>query len=176
MRVQNFPLSLTSIAFAWFTSLPRCTIDSWSQLEEKFYEFFGKTNEKKPITIKTLAKAGFLDPQKASLTTEKHEKLQKSARLDFSRAKRPVYLSSDYYVISEDQVPAKKNEALPACSKSAKPTSQSARPTTHAACPESARPTTESARSTTHAASHESARLTLTPTKPSASTAIAQIG
>jgi hypothetical protein len=49
--------------------------------------FFGKTNEKKPITIETLAKAGLLDPQKASLTTEKHEKRQKSARLDFSRAK-----------------------------------------------------------------------------------------
>jgi hypothetical protein len=83
-----------------------------------------------------LAKAGLLDPQKASLTTEKHEKRQKSARLDFSGAKGPVYLSSDYYVISEDQVPKKKNEALPACSKSAKPTSQSARPTAHAACPE----------------------------------------
>jgi hypothetical protein len=68
MRVRNFSLSLTSIAFAWFTSLPRCTIDSWSQLEEKFYEFFGKINEKKSITIETLAKAGLLDPQKASLT------------------------------------------------------------------------------------------------------------
>jgi hypothetical protein len=71
MRVRNFHLSLTGIAFAWFTSLSRCTIGSWSQLEEKFYEFFGKTNEKKPITIETLAKAGLLDPQKASLTTEK---------------------------------------------------------------------------------------------------------
>jgi hypothetical protein len=72
-----------------------------------------------------------------------------------------VYFSSDYYVISEDQVPAKKNEALPVCSKSA-------RPTAHAACPESARPTT-------HAASHESARPTLMPAKPSPSTASAQI-
>jgi hypothetical protein len=26
MRIRNFPLSLTSIAFAWFTSLPRCTV------------------------------------------------------------------------------------------------------------------------------------------------------
>jgi hypothetical protein len=31
MRVQNFPLSLTGIAFAWFKSLPRCTVGSWSQ-------------------------------------------------------------------------------------------------------------------------------------------------
>jgi hypothetical protein len=30
MRVQNFPSSLTGTAFAWFTSLPRCTIGSWS--------------------------------------------------------------------------------------------------------------------------------------------------
>ena len=30
MIIQNFPLSLTGIAFAWFTSLPRCTIGSWS--------------------------------------------------------------------------------------------------------------------------------------------------
>jgi siroheme synthase len=73
-----------------------------------------------------------------------------------------VYLSSDYYVISEDQVPAKKNETLP-------PYSKSARPTTHAAC-------SESARSTTHAASHESARPTLTPARLSAYTASAQIG
>jgi hypothetical protein len=28
MRVRNFPLSLTGIAFAWFTSLPRCTVGS----------------------------------------------------------------------------------------------------------------------------------------------------
>jgi hypothetical protein len=67
-----------------------------------------------------------------------------------------VYLSSDYYVISGDQVPAKKNEAMSSCSKSA-------RLTTHAACPESARPTT-------HANSHESARPTLTPAELSAST------
>jgi hypothetical protein len=73
MRVRNFSLSLTGIAFALFTSLPRCTIGLWSQLEEKFYEFFGKTNEKKSITVET-AKVGLLDPQKASLTTEKHGK------------------------------------------------------------------------------------------------------
>jgi hypothetical protein len=47
MRIRNFPLSLIGIAFAWFASLSECTIGSWSQLEEKFYEFFGKINEKK---------------------------------------------------------------------------------------------------------------------------------
>jgi len=58
--VRNFPLSLTSIAFAWFTSLPRCTIGSWSQLEDQFYEYFGKTNEKRPITVESSAKRGLL--------------------------------------------------------------------------------------------------------------------
>jgi hypothetical protein len=42
MRVQNFSLSLTGIAFAWFTSLPRYIVGSWSQLEEQFYDFFWK--------------------------------------------------------------------------------------------------------------------------------------
>jgi hypothetical protein len=40
IKVQNFPLSLTGIAFAWFTSLPACSIDSWAELEEKFYSYF----------------------------------------------------------------------------------------------------------------------------------------
>jgi hypothetical protein len=103
MRVQNFLLSLTGIAFAWFTSLPWCTVGSWSQLEEQFYEYFGKTIEKRPITVKSSAKRGLLvgmkeridldiskgsatkaeqhnilsksiTSQKTSLTTEKHEK------------------------------------------------------------------------------------------------------
>jgi hypothetical protein len=103
MRVQNFPLSLTGITFAWFTSLARCIVGSWSQLEEQFYEYFGKTNEKRPITIESSAKRGLLGgitgrfdsdvskgsatkakqhntfpksiiSQKTSLATEKHEK------------------------------------------------------------------------------------------------------
>jgi len=60
MRVRNFPLSLTGIAFVWFTSLPQCTIGSWSQLEEQFYEYFGKTKEKRPITVESSAKTGLL--------------------------------------------------------------------------------------------------------------------
>jgi hypothetical protein len=38
MKVCNFPLSLT--AFAWFTSLPACSIGSWAELEEKFHSHF----------------------------------------------------------------------------------------------------------------------------------------
>jgi hypothetical protein len=67
MRVQIFPLSLTGIAFAWFTSLPGCIIGSWSQLEEQFYEYFGKTNEKRPITMESSAKRGLLVGMKARI-------------------------------------------------------------------------------------------------------------
>ena len=40
MRCHNFPLSLTGTAFAWFTSLPACSVGSWAQLEEKFHAHF----------------------------------------------------------------------------------------------------------------------------------------
>jgi hypothetical protein len=40
MKVRNFPLSLTGIAFAWFTSLPAYFIGSWAKLEEKFHSHF----------------------------------------------------------------------------------------------------------------------------------------
>jgi hypothetical protein len=40
MKVHNFPLSLTGTAFAWFTSLPACSISSWAELEEKFHSHF----------------------------------------------------------------------------------------------------------------------------------------
>ena len=40
MKVRNFPLSFTSTAFAWFTSLPTCSIGSWAKLEEKFHNYF----------------------------------------------------------------------------------------------------------------------------------------
>jgi hypothetical protein len=40
MKIHNFPLSLTGTAFAWFTSLPACSIGSWAELEEIFYSHF----------------------------------------------------------------------------------------------------------------------------------------
>jgi hypothetical protein len=35
-----FSLSLTGIAFAWFSSLRPNSIDSWDQLEQKFHDHF----------------------------------------------------------------------------------------------------------------------------------------
>jgi hypothetical protein len=81
MIIGNFPLSLTGIVFAWFTSLPQCTIDSWSRIEEQFYEYFGKTNKKRPITVESSAKRGLLvgmkeridsDPSKLAAKAEQH--------------------------------------------------------------------------------------------------------
>ena len=103
--------------------------------------------------------------QKTSLATEKHEKRKKIARLDFLGAKGVVHLSSDYYIMDGDQTATSKKggplaclelaeltlksvEPIAACSKSARPTSQSSKPTTSAAFPESARPTGKSAKPT----------------------------
>jgi hypothetical protein len=105
MIIHNFSLSFTGIAFAWFTSLLRCNSMNIleEQLEEQFYEYFRKTNEKRSITVESLAKRGLLvgmkeridsdlskgsatkaeqhNIEKTSLAAEKHEKYQKSTRL-----------------------------------------------------------------------------------------------
>jgi hypothetical protein len=166
MRVQNFPLSLTGIAFAWFTSLSQCTVGSWSQLEEQFYEYFGKINEKRPIIIESSTKRGLLigmkeridldiskdsatkakqhnilsesiTYQKISLAIEKYGKRQKPTRLDFSGAKGIIHLSCDYHIIDRDQAPTSNKEGLPTYSELAEPTP---------ICSKSAKPTVQLAR------------------------------
>jgi hypothetical protein len=86
-----------------------------------------------------------------TIPPEKHEKRQKSARLDFLGAKGAVHLSSDYYIIDGDQAPTSNKGGLSACSELAEPTLKSAKLTP--ACSMSAKPTTfatsfKSARST----------------------------
>jgi DNA repair ATPase RecN len=39
-KIRMFPLSLTGVAFNWFTSLPLNLIDSWASLEQKFHDYF----------------------------------------------------------------------------------------------------------------------------------------
>jgi hypothetical protein len=157
MRVQNFPLSIIGIAFVWFTSLPQYTVGLWSQLEEQFYDFFGKTNEKRPIIVESSAKRGLLVgmkgridsdvskylvakvenhnsfselviSHKTSLGKEKHEKHKRTARLDFSGAKGVIHVSNDYYIIHGDQAPTSNKGALSACPESAKLTLKLAKP------------------------------------------------
>jgi hypothetical protein len=38
-KIRMFPLSLTRVAFNWFTSLPPNS-DSWFRLEQKFHDYF----------------------------------------------------------------------------------------------------------------------------------------
>jgi hypothetical protein len=39
-KIRLFPLFLSSTAFNWFTSLAPNSIDNWSTLEQRFYEYF----------------------------------------------------------------------------------------------------------------------------------------
>jgi hypothetical protein len=48
LKVRLFSLSLTGTAFSWFSSLSPNSIDSWEQLERKFYDhFYSPENELK---------------------------------------------------------------------------------------------------------------------------------
>jgi hypothetical protein len=38
-KIRMFPLSLTGVAFNWFTSLPLNLIDSWVSSEQKFHDY-----------------------------------------------------------------------------------------------------------------------------------------
>jgi hypothetical protein len=54
-RIRYFPLSLTGLAFTWFTSLPAHSICSWKDLEQKFHaHYYTGNNEKKLIDLTTL--------------------------------------------------------------------------------------------------------------------------
>jgi hypothetical protein len=54
-RIRYFPLSLTGLAFTWFTSLPTHSICSWKDLEQKFHaHYFIGSNEKKLIDLTTM--------------------------------------------------------------------------------------------------------------------------
>jgi hypothetical protein len=39
-KIRMFRLSLTGVAFSWFTYLPPNSIDSWVSLEQKFHDYF----------------------------------------------------------------------------------------------------------------------------------------
>ena len=52
LRVHLFSLSLTGIAFSWFSSLPPNSVHSWNELEQKFhYHFDSGVNEAKLIDL-----------------------------------------------------------------------------------------------------------------------------
>jgi hypothetical protein len=39
-KIKLFPLSLSSIAFNWFTSLAPNSVTAWAFLEQKFHDYF----------------------------------------------------------------------------------------------------------------------------------------
>jgi hypothetical protein len=104
-------------------------------MKERFDSDVGKGSSTKAEQHNILFKS--IISQKISLVTEKHEKQQKSTRLDFSGVKGIVYLSSDYHIIDGDQAPTSNKRGSSACSESAKPTLKSAKPTP--TCSKSAR-------------------------------------
>jgi hypothetical protein len=53
-----FSLSLTGTAFAWFSSLPPTSIDSWNQSEQKFHDHFFSGDYQLKLTDLTSVKEG----------------------------------------------------------------------------------------------------------------------
>jgi hypothetical protein len=54
LKVFLFSLSLTSTAFAWFSSLPPNYIDSWDQIEQKFHDHYFSGSYQIKLTDLTL--------------------------------------------------------------------------------------------------------------------------
>jgi hypothetical protein len=40
LRVRLFPLSLSGLAFTWFSSLPYNSVHRWADLEKQFHKYF----------------------------------------------------------------------------------------------------------------------------------------
>ena len=40
LKIRMFPLSLSGTVFSWFSALSPNSIQTWPQLERKFYEIF----------------------------------------------------------------------------------------------------------------------------------------
>src|ERR1041385_5584376 len=61
-RVRLSPLSLSSTAFTWFTSLAPNAITSWAQLEEKFHDYFYSGESELPLSDLTMVKQKYNEP------------------------------------------------------------------------------------------------------------------
>jgi hypothetical protein len=62
MKVHNYPLSLISIAFAWFASLPSFSIGSWAELEENFHNHFYNGAHETRLSHLTSVREGHDEP------------------------------------------------------------------------------------------------------------------
>ena len=58
LRVRLFSLSLTGMAFSWFSSLALNTIHSWDELEQKFHDYFYSGDNETKLTDLTSVRLG----------------------------------------------------------------------------------------------------------------------
>jgi hypothetical protein len=62
LKLRMFPLSLSSTAFTWFTSLAPNSIFIWAQLEQKFHKYFYSGNTELRLSHLTAIKQKHNDP------------------------------------------------------------------------------------------------------------------
>ena len=58
LRVRLFSLSLTGMAFSWFSSLALNAIHSWDELEQKFHDYFYSGDNETKLTDLTSVRLG----------------------------------------------------------------------------------------------------------------------
>jgi hypothetical protein len=56
LKVSLFPLSLSGVAFLWFSALPSGSILTWAHLEQRFYDHFYSGENKLKLSHLTLVK------------------------------------------------------------------------------------------------------------------------
>ena len=61
-KVRLFPLSLTSTAFTWFSSLAPNSISSWVQLEQRFHEYFYSGETELRLSDLTMVRQKYNEP------------------------------------------------------------------------------------------------------------------
>jgi hypothetical protein len=62
LKQRMFPLSLSGIAFTWFTSLAPNSIFTWVQLEQKFHEYFYSGDTELRLSHSTVVKQKHSEP------------------------------------------------------------------------------------------------------------------
>ena len=56
LRVRLFPLSLSGLAFTWFSSLPYNSVQSWADLDKQFHSYFYSGNHEMKLSDLTAVK------------------------------------------------------------------------------------------------------------------------
>ena len=62
LKLRLFPLSLSGTAFNWFTSLAPNSVHTWSQLEQKFHEYFYTGDTKLRLSHLTSIRQKYNEP------------------------------------------------------------------------------------------------------------------